>query len=211
METMKMIAFGIVALAFLTAGFFYPQMPDRMATHWNIEGVADGYGGKEVGVFLMPFLSLALVGVLWVLPKLDPLRKNYDAFMKEYQTLTALIIGFIYYIYLLTLAFNLGYQFEFIRFFAPALGILFYYMGAVMEKTKQNWFVGVRTPWTLSSEAIWNKTHRITADLFRAAGIVAGLGAVFPPLLIASLAVLLASAVFSVVYSYFEFQGDMRE
>jgi len=80
----------------------------------------------------------------------------------------------------------------------------------VIKKAKQNWFVGIRTPWTLSSENVWGKTHRIAGDMFKAAGIVAILGLVFPQMLIASVAVLVAASVFSIIYSYLEYNKEIK-
>jgi len=210
MEIMRAIALGIVILSFITAIYFYPQMPEQMASHWNINGQVDGYTGKGVGVFFMPILSLAMFFLFVFLPKLDPMKQNYKAFINEYNALIALLIGFFYYIYLLTMGFNLGYEFDFTRFLSPAFGILFYFLGVVIQKAKQNWFVGIRTPWTLSSERVWEKTHKISGDLFKAAGIVALLGVVLPQMLLASVAVILASAIFGVVFSYIEFNKEKK-
>jgi len=210
MEIMRTIALGIVLLSFITAVYFYPQMPDQMASHWNINGQVDGYMGKGFGVFFIPILSLAMFFLFVFLPKLDPMKQNYKAFINEYNALIALLIGFFYYIYLLTMGFNLGYEFDFTRFLSPAFGILFYFLGVVIQKAKQNWFVGIRTPWTLSSERVWEKTHKISGDLFKAAGIVALLGVVLPQMLLASVAVILASAIFGFVYSYIEFNKEKK-
>jgi uncharacterized membrane protein len=164
---------------------------------------------KGSGTFLIPILMLVLLMLLSYLPRLDPLKKNYQAFMKEYNMMMALICGFLYYIFILMIASNLGYSFDFGQFLSPAFGILFLFLGHIMQKAKQNWFVGIRTPWTLSSEKVWDKTHRIAGSLFKAAGIVAILGLFLPVLFIASVALLIATAIFSIVYSYLEFRKEM--
>jgi len=212
MRTMQIAAAALVVLAFLTAFWVYPSMPEKVASHWNAEGNVDGHMGRDFGVFFMPALSLAMLAFFFILPKIDPLRKNYKAFQKEYETFIVLIIGFFYYVYLLTLAINLGYMLNITQFLAPAFGMLFIYTGTLIEKAKQNWFVGVRTPWTLASESVWDKTHAITGKLFKAAGLVAFLGVAMPSFgLMASIAILLAAAVFSFVYSYVEFEREKKE
>jgi len=212
MELMRIIGLAIVVLSFITAFYAYPLLPEQIASHWNLEGDVNGYMPKTVGVFFMPILAAMLFALFIFMPKLDPMKENYKSFMKEYNMMIALMIGFFYYVYLLTLAFNLGYSFDFTQFLSPAFGILFYFLGVVIGKAKQNWFVGIRTPWTLSSEKVWNKTHKICGDLFQAAGIVAMIGIVFPKImLMASLGVLIASVVFGVVYSFMEFEAEKKK
>ncbi len=208
MSAIRCFALGFVILAFLTAAYAYPNMPDRMATHWGMSGDADGFSSRDIGVFLMPLLTLAIFGIFAVLPELDPLKRNYPSFMREYDTFAALIVIFLYYVYALTLIYNLGVQFELARFLAPALGIIIFYTGVLLKKAKQNWFVGIRTPWTLSSEGVWERTHSVTGNIFQAAGVVAFIGAVVPAALIASVAVLIGAAVFGFVYSYMEFRKE---
>jgi uncharacterized membrane protein len=210
MDIIKFAAFGFVALAFLTAAYIFPHMPEQMASHWNISGEVNGYCGRGFGVFFMPALSLALLGLFTVLPMIDPMGKNYSHFRMEYDTLVALIMAFLYYTYVLMLIYNMGISFEFSRFLSPAFGILFFYMGVVIRKAKQNWFVGIRTPWTLSSEHVWDRTHRFSGDLFKAAGIVAFLGILFQEMLLVSVSILIAAVIFGFVYSYIEFHREKR-
>ncbi len=210
MTFIRFVALGFVILSFLTAAYIYPQMPERMASHWNIEGEVDGYCSREFGVFFMPAISLAVLGLFIALPGMDPLKRNYAHFMSEYNTMVALILSFLYYIYVLTLVFNLGISFELTRMLSPAFGMLFYYMGIVIRKAKQNWFVGIRTPWTLSSELVWDRTHGFCGDMFKAAGIVAFLGILLREMLLASVGILIASVIFGFVYSYIEFHKEKR-
>jgi len=211
MRTMQIIGLAFVLLAFLTSAFLYPSLPEKMASHWDINGQVNGYLGKDVAVFLVPALSLLIIVTFLVLPNIDPRKQNYKLFQKEYDMMAVLLVGFLYYIHLLTLAYNLRYSFDMIQFIAPAFGALIYYIGSVLEKAKQNWFVGIRTPWTLSSEGVWEKTHKMSGKLFKAAGIIALIGIIFPAAgLGASIAVLIATAVFAVVYSYLEFEKEKK-
>lgn len=200
----------LVILSFMTTLYVYPQLPDKIASHWGIDGKVNGYMDKPIGAFMLPALALLTLALLYALPLLDPLRKNYAAFKGEYEGMIAMLIGFFYYVHLLTIAYSLGYPVEMGRFLSPAFGALFYYLGIVLSKAKQNWFVGIRTPWTLSSPAVWDKTHKLCSKLFKAAGIIALLGAFFEPMLLASVAVLFAAAVLSVVYSYVEFSKEKK-
>jgi len=207
---MQMMGLAIVALSFLTAIYFYPLLPDRVASHWNMKGEVNGYMDREMGAFFMPVLALALFCLFIILPKIDPLKENYAAFRKEYDGMIAILISFLYYVYLLTIAYSLGYLFDMSQMLSPAFAVLFFYMGIVISKAKQNWFVGIRTPWTLASKSVWEKTHAVCGKLFKAAGVVALLGIILPDMFIASIAVLIATAVFGFVYSYALFAKEKK-
>jgi uncharacterized membrane protein len=203
-----MLAIALVALSFATAYFAHPLMPLRMASHWNIEGNVDGYMARDAGTYFMPLLGVAVLALLYILPSIDPKKENYRAFQAEYDELVVVIIAFLDYVYLLTLAYNMGFSFNLMQFLSPGFGALFLYTGAVIGKAKQNWFVGIRTPWTLSSEKVWDRTHALGSKLFMAAGVVAFLGMLAPQLFVAAIAVVIAAAVATFVYSYAEYQKE---
>ena len=205
----EIVIVTIILLSFAIAGYFYPQMPERMASHWNARGEVDGYMSKFWGLFLMPFISLGLSAFLVMIPKIDPLKANIEKFKKYYYGFMILLLIFLLYLYLLTILWNLGLGFNMLQLLAPAFGILYYFCGVLIEKAKRNYFIGIRTPWTLSSEKVWDKTHFIGGRLFKAAGLVALLGVFFPSyaILFVLIPVILVS-LFTIVYSYFEYQRE---
>jgi len=183
-----------------------------MASHWNIQGQVDGYMPKFWGLFLMPFISLAMFLLLILIPKIDPLKENIEKFRKYFDGFIILITLFLFYLYLLTIFWSLGYRFDMSRFLVPALGILFYYCGVLIEKSKRNWFIGIRTPWTLSSDRVWDKTHQLGGKLFKLAGIIALLGIFFPSYsFFIVLIPVIAASIYTVVYSYLEFRKEKAE
>ncbi len=120
---------------------------------------------------------------------------------------------FFFYMHLLVVLWNVGVAFNMTLMFLPAIGFLFYYLGVVIENSKRNWFIGIRTPWTLSSDLVWNKTHKLGGFLFKLIGILALFAAFFPnyALYFILIPVLLVITI-TVVYSYFEFnKNKMRE
>ncbi len=193
----------LVAAAFAASLFAWPRLPAMMATHWGADGLADGYSNRAFGAFFLPALAAALAALLLWLPKIDPLASGFKAFRKEYDGLIALIAGFFVLIHGTILAWNLGARFEMLQIVGPGIGLLFFYIGAIMPQMKRNWFAGIRTPWTLSSDKVWEETHRVGGKLFRASGVLAILGAVFTdyafPLIIVPI---LASALGVTIYSY---------
>ncbi len=191
---------GAALLASLIA---WNALPEMMATHWGADGLADGYSGKAFGAFFLPALSVALGALLFWLPKIDPLAASFKAFRKEYDGLVTLIVGFLALIHGTVLAWNLGARFEMLQVIGPGIGLLFFYIGAIMPQMKRNWFAGIRTPWTLSSDKVWEETHRVGGKLFQAAGVLAILGAVFTDYAFLLIVVpALASALGVTVYSY---------
>ncbi len=209
MGKLQLLAAGIVLLSFITALYFQPQLPERVAIHWNIDGKADGWSDSGFASYFLPVLMLGMLVLFHVLPYLDPLKKNYAAFSGEYEGMIAVLIGFMYYVYALSLADNLGWQFNMVQLLSPAFAALFYYMGVVIGKAKQNWFVGIKTPWTLSSKKVWDKTHALGGKLFRAAGAVALIGIIYPAWgLMAAVAMMIAAAAITFVYSYLEYKKE---
>ena len=211
MRKLQILAIALVALSFATAYFAHPLMPAIMASHWNVEGKVDGYMARDMGVYFMPILGAAMLALMYVLPSIDPKKENYKKFQVEYDEMVVIIIAFLDYIYLLTLAQNMYCTFNLIQFLAPGFGALFLYVGLMLGKAKQNWFVGIRTPWTLSSEKVWDKTHALGSKLFMAAGVIAFLGVLLPQLFVAAIVVIVAAAVATFVYSYVEYRKETEE
>ena len=211
MRKLQWAAIAIVVITFIVALLARPMLPSRVAMHWDINGRANGFSGSGFGAFFMPVLEALLVGLFYFLPSIDPMKKNYAAFLGWYDGLVVMITGFMLYVYLVTLAINMGYPLNIMQCLAPGFAVLFFYMGMLMEKAKQNWFVGFRTPWTLSSPRVWDKTHALAGKMFKAAGVVALIGIVFPRIgLMASIAVVVAAAVAGFVYSYVEYRKENK-
>jgi uncharacterized membrane protein len=168
----------LFVLSTLVGILLYSHLPGTIASHWDAKGVVDGYMGKFWGVFLLPAVLLGLVLVYWIIPKIDPLRANIESFRKYYNSIWIIIDLFLVCIFALSMFWNLGYRFNFSLFMVPPVAVLFYLLGIVLQKSKRNWFVGIRTPWTLSSDLVWDRTHKLGGKLFKVAGIIA-LGGLF--------------------------------
>jgi uncharacterized membrane protein len=166
---------------------------------------------KIFGLFLMPVLSVVLFLFFVWIPKIDPLKPNIQKFRKYYETFIVLVIGFLFYLHLLVIFWNIGTRFDIVQLLAPAFGIVFYYCGVMLEHTKRNWFIGIRTPWTMSDEKIWEKTNKLGGKLFKIIGVIAVFGvalkfyAIFLILIPAVLA-----ATYTVVYSYLEYKKKKK-
>lgn len=211
MKKNEIIAVIFILLSFVIGICLYSRMPEQMASHWNIKGEVDDYMPKLWGLFLLPIISLVIFLFFILIPKIDPLKKNIEKFKKYFDRLIILTVLFLFYLYLLTIFWSFGIEFNMNRVLSPAFGILFFYCGVLIGKTERNWFIGIRTPWTMSSERVWNKTHRLGGRLFKISGIIAFLGIIFPDytFFFIFFSVITAS-VYTIIYSYFEYQKEKQ-
>lgn len=193
----------IMITSFILVAIFYPQLPDKIASHWNIQGQVDGYMTKSWGIFFPPTISAVLWILFLIIPRIDPKKENIQKFRKYFNGFIILLFLFLLFIYLLTIFWNLGYHFNIIRFLTPAIGILFYYAGILVSNAQPNWSVGIRTPWTLSNETVWQKTHHLGGILFRICGVLSFVAIFWTK--IAFFMVLgsaIVSALICIIYSY---------
>ena len=203
----KYLPLLIIFFSFFLAFYFYSRFPSLIATHWDPSGLADGYASKTFGLFFMPFLSVGLYLLFRFLPSTDPYQKNFKQFEHYFDNFVIIIFIFLFYLYCLTLAWNLNHQFNMVQFLSPAFAGLFYYAGVLTSVARRNWFVGIRTPWTMSSEKVWAKTHRLGGKLFKLVSLFCLLGVVFPDFAVyLMLLPILLVTFFVFIYSYVEYQ-----
>ncbi|HII94729.1 MAG: DUF1648 domain-containing protein [Methanofastidiosum sp.] len=201
------ISLGIILISFIIGAFVYPHAPDMMPTHWNAQGEIDGYMDKFWGLFLLPMISFGLFALFVYLPKFEPRKMNLESFREYYQGILLVTIGFLFYIFILSILSAFGYRFNMVQMISPAFAAIFYYMGTVLVKTKSNFFVGIRTPWTISDETVWEKTHKLGGKLFKASGIIAFFGVFFKEFAFVLIIVpILLASVYAFVYSYIEYR-----
>ena len=193
----------IILLSFAIGIYLYPQMPESMPSHWNAAGQVNGFLPKFWGLFLLPLMEAGLFLMFLAIPRIDPMKHNIAKFRVHFNRFILLLMGFFLYIYLLTILWAFGFTFQFVYAMVPAFSVLFYYAGVLTENAKQNWFIGIRTPWTLSSDTVWAKTHALGKWTFIGAGAVsvvcAFLGEYALWFMMFSL---MAAAFIPIVYSY---------
>jgi uncharacterized membrane protein len=210
-KTIAVIA-SLVLLSFFLSIYFYTQVPEQMATHWNSQGEVNGYMSKLWGLFFMPLMITGLVLIFLLIPKIDPKKENIAKFRKYYDGFIVILTLFLLAVHLQILLWNAGLKISPNSVLPLSIGLLFYYLGILTEKAERNWFIGIRTPWTLSSEKVWKKTNRLGGKLFRIAGIAAVFGAFFPELAIYFILVpVLIVTGISIIYSYMEYQKELKE
>ena len=162
----------IIILGFFTGVYFYQNFPDQVASHWNIEGAVDGYSGRLSAAFLLPIINLGLYLMLSFLPLLDPLQERYREFLGVYGKIKLLMAVFLFALYILTGLNGLGINVSFGLVFPVLIGALLSSIGYLLRRVKTNWFFGIRTPWTISSEVVWDKTAIFGSRIFIVSGIL---------------------------------------
>lgn len=198
------LAASVAVLAGLAGVLAAPELPAELVTNWDAGGDPNGTLSKTPALVLLPALTLGLVGLLAVLPRIDPLGENIESFRTQYDWFAVVFAVYLSAVHLGIIAFNLGYEFQFTLLMLAGMAALFYYIGIVLEHAERNWFVGIRTPWTLSSDEVWDRTHDLGATLFKLTAVVSAAG-----LLLGDLAIFvfvgatLLTSLITVVYSYY--------
>lgn len=212
MKIIPSAAIAVLIVTFIITIVSYPLLPDPIVSHWNASGEPDGYLSKFFGLFLTPLIMLGLAALFAVLPRIDPLKKNYAKFRNYYDGLILAFLLFMGIVQLQLILWNSGIKISPNLMFPIIIGIFYIYIGFVLEHAEQNWFVGIRTPWTLSSATVWKKTHERGGKLFKVAGIISLAGVFFEDYAFWFILVpVIAVAVYTIVYSYVEYQEEERE
>lgn len=195
----------LIIASFAMSLYFYSQMPDTMAFHWDSSGKPDGYSGKNTGLFFIPGLASVLFAFFIAIPRIDPKKNNIEKSGK-YHILVSAITAFLLYIHALVISWNIGFQFSMVQALVPGFGALFWVIGYAIENIRPNWFMGIRTPWTLSSKSVWFKTHKRGGKLFKFCGIISLAGMAIQQYAILLVIVpVVVSAAYLIVYSYMEY------
>lgn len=201
------LSFTLIAIALVAGVALYTQLPDMVPSHWNAAGQIDGYMPKFWGVFLMPLVTIALVLLFLAIPLIDPLKANIAQFRSIYNIFIVVFTAYMLFIHALTLLAALGYQFNMTYLLVPAVGLVFISLGFLMRKAKRNFFIGIRTPWTLSSDDVWEETHKLGSLMFMIAGAVTVVSAFFGETgIYLMMGALMLAAFVPIIYSFILWQ-----
>ncbi len=188
----------------------YPQLPEMVPSHWNAAGEIDDYMPRGTALILMPAVILGLGLLLLYIPNIDPLRANVEHFRETYNWMVIGICAFMLFMHLITLLAGMGMQINILYLMIPAMALLFLGMGFLIERAEPNWFIGIRTPWTLSSPTVWAKTHQLGGLMFKGSAALMLVGLFFPPEVVFwfILIPLLLSAIVTIAYSYVLYRDE---
>lgn len=208
MKFSKIFPLFTIIILTLVSIYLYPYLPDVLATHWGANGQVDGYSSKAVALFIMPVISLFLYLLFLLLPKLPQYKKNWLDFDQYYYLFVSLISAFLFYLYLLTMFWHLGLRFNMLQALSPFLAILFFYSGHLSQVSKRNWFVGIRTPWTLKNDKVWESTNTFGGKYLKIVGGLNLLSFVWPNLAVwFLLAPIIVFVPVIFIYSYLQYNS----
>jgi DNA-binding transcriptional ArsR family regulator/uncharacterized membrane protein len=202
------------AAAIIAPAWLYPGLPDQIPTHWNIEGKVDGYGGKWT-LFAFPGLMAGMLVLFYFLPALSPKHFEVDTFRPTYLYIMDIVLGLFAYmqgvlLYTVYQSVHAGASFDLGRGFMAGLFLFFALMGNQLGKVRKNFYIGVRVPWTLASDRVWNDTHRLAAWVMSAGGVIGFVLTVLGLSILVSIVILIVSALFPVVYSFVHYKALER-
>lgn len=199
----------ILLLPFLYIAVIWNQIPEIIPTHFNIEGKPDAYSNKVFGTMLLPFINGVVYLILLFLPRMDPRYNNYSKFNKTYRAIRMVVLLFMSFLSIAVVQIALKGSVFSVRLISVVAFLMIAALGYFLPGVKSNFFVGIRTPWTLSNETVWKKTHELGGKVFLYGGIAASILLLVSPVKY-FLWIIFPSIVFIVVvpviYSYMEYR-----
>lgn len=207
----ELLPVSLIIISMLLAVYFFINFPNHVPIHWNLRGNIDGYSSRIFGAWFPPILMTALYGILLLLPQIDPKNSRYHEFRGAYHAIKNLIISFIFILYIFVGLAGLGYVLTFDVIIPVMLGILFLGIGYYSKDIKQNWTIGARTPWTLESVKVWDRTNHLMARIMMFCGcIIASAALPLPDTVRLGFIILpiVLLVIVPLVYSYAIFQEE---
>jgi uncharacterized membrane protein len=191
----------------------WSRLPERMPVHWGVRGEVNGYGSRAQGAFLLPIIMLGLWLLLRFLPRIDPRRANYAKFADTYELLVDSLVTLFAVMHVALIGAALGWPVSMERVAPALIGLQFIVLGNALPRARPNWWFGIRTPWTLSNDRVWTRTHRVGGYLMAGAGVVLLIAAALPGTWTFALGVAaaIAAGFGSLVYSYFAWKQETSQ
>ena len=171
---------GITLLTLVAWLIALPHLPATMPIHWGANGEADGFATKINAMILTVGIMVLIYFIIAFVPRIDPRKENYKYFSKTYNILLNAVLLLFFFVNMSTILQGLGYNVP-MSYIAPIMaGLVFIIIGNYLQRVRSNYFMGIRTPWTLSNENVWKKTHRLSGKLFFIGGLLILISAFLP-------------------------------
>lgn len=199
---------------FIYALIIWNRVPEQVPTHFNMEGEADDYSSKAFALLVLPATNILVYFILLFLPRIDPRRKNYEHFGVSYQNIRLVVHLFFVAIFIYITGIILYNKPLSVNALLTGVMLFLALLGNYMRTVRSNWFVGIRTPWTLSNDVVWRKTNELGGRIMFYSGLLLAIVVLFLPEVAA--AVVVGAGIFimimiPVVYSYFEYKKVTKQ
>ncbi len=212
--SIDLLIWAIIAIQVIVAVYGFAVLPDTVPIHWGLYGQADGYGPKWMGTFLYPLMSTGIYVLIRVLMAAGPRLGEREHVAANLQVGKLILVGImllLLIVQLSTIAQALSVGFNMTMVIMLALSVLFIFLGNYLGKVRRNFWMGIRTPWTLASSVVWERTHRLGGWLFVAAGLIGIPCSFIPSLRLWGILVpIIAVSVFLYAYSYICYQRQTQ-
>lgn len=196
---------GIVLASWAVSAAIFPMLPERIPSHWDIQGKVDGHSSRMQAALILPIMLVVMAGVFAALPWMSPKGFSLDQFKGVYSQIVVTALALFLYMHVVSYAASLtGWDVG--RAIVIGAMVAIGFMGNQLGKVRPNFFVGVRTPWTIASERVWTDTHRLAAWVFVGAGIVGSLATMLGANLLVAFGILMAATLMPVVYSFVHYK-----
>jgi uncharacterized membrane protein len=198
-----------LAAPFIYSAYMWNQLPDIVPSHWNIKGEIDDYSSKSFALLIFPCMNLLLYFILFFIPRIDPRKKNYDLFNSSYQNIRLIVHLFFVGVHVFIMHATITHEMGGLNFFIASIGLFFALLGNYMRTMRSNFFVGIRTPWTLSNEEVWKQTHALGGRIWFYGGLLIAVVCLFLPDVAAAfvmIAGIIILAFIPIVYSYIKYK-----
>ncbi|MCI0517906.1 MAG: SdpI family protein, partial [Woeseiaceae bacterium] len=202
-----LVSLVLIALTVALTLAWYPQLPDPMPIHWNAAGEVDGYMPKAWGVAMLPATAAFMFLVMKLVLLLSPKQHKTDELLRMTALFQVLLTGFMCTIAVLVLLESMGHDTMLDRVIFGGIGLILVVVGATIGKVRKNFFLGIRTPWTMWSDEVWDRTHRLGGKLFMLAGLLLFINAFVRLDLRLTLPVVVVLMLIPVVYSWIIYRG----
>ena len=209
------LIWAVIAVQVIIGIYAFIVLPATVPIHWGINGQPNGYGPKWVDSFLFPLMSIGIYVLLRVLLAIGPRLGGRESTASNAQVRNVILVGFVLFMLIIQLtvtAIALGIKTDINFVIDLALSVLFIFLGNYLGKIRRNFWMGIRTPWTLASSVVWERTHRLGGWLFVAAGLLGIVCSFIPALRLWGILVpIIAVSIFLSIYSYVCYQRVTQE
>ena len=158
--THKWLGPGLIALMLVFSALVYSDLPEQVPTKFDLDGEVVSTTAREIAALIMPVVSAGILGLFVLIPKIDPRAESYEQFGRTFARLKNIIIAMLFGIHVLLLT-RYDDPDSITRMILLAASIMMLGLANELPRIRPTWFVGVRTPWTLSSDSVWRETHRV--------------------------------------------------
>ncbi len=202
----------IVLLPFIYLAYIWNKLPEKVPMHWNIEGKIDRYGNKSELILIPILLPLLIYLIFLIVPKIDPKNKIKNMGNK-YQNIKILLTVFMSILALFILYTAKNKSFANPNYIILLIGILYIILGNYFKTIKANYFIGIRTPWTLENETVWKETHKMGGKMWLIGGFVIVLSSLIlnkQPNFILFLIITGIITIIPIIFSYIRFKTNKK-